>query len=144
MPQISWIQAGLGALAAFALSYLIHTVLVNRLEAEQKAALINQVKTDNMACEDEKAVTKEATDALQKNRDDLADRVAKLKLQQRPVCVPVTRPADVHDRQGGPAGQNGISSGWLIDFAADDCSSYWRQLKICDKFLDDERAIKPR
>lgn len=102
-----------------------------------------QQAADIAQCDTEKQTTKEATDALQKNRDDLAKRLDTLKLQRPAACVPISRPADLQHRAGRPAGRNGLSTDWLYTFAGDQCSNYWRQLKVCDKFLDDERKIKP-
>lgn len=103
-------------------------------------ALLEEQKTaDNKQCETDKQTTKEATDALQKNRDDLAQRLGALKLQHPATCVAVTGAPDLQHRGNRSAGHNGLSSDWLYTFAADQCSNYWRQLKVCDKFLDDER-----
>lgn len=101
----------------------------------------DQQKADVAQCNAEKLTTKEATDALQKNRDDLARRLSALKLQRPARCVNIARTTDVQHSEGRPAGRDGLSSDWLYTYAAEQCSSYWRQLKVCDKFLDDERKV---
>lgn len=101
-----------------------------------------QQTADAGQCTKEKAVTKEATDALQKSNDDLANRLAALKLQRPTRCIPVAGTADIQHRSDRPAGRDGLSTDWLYTYAAEQCSSYWRQLKICDKFIDDERKVK--
>ena len=135
----------LAVVATAALCYLLHTVDLDRIEADQRAAIAAQKTADVAQCDAEKKVTKEATDALQTNRDQLAASLAALKLQHPATCVVISRPSDVRNRSGRPARSNehGLNSDWLLDFAANQCSNYWRQLKVCDKFLNDERAIKP-
>lgn len=106
----------------------------------REPAMIEDQKTaDNKACNIEKQTTKEATDALQKNRDELAQRLDALLVQHPASCIPITRAPDLQHRSSRPAGRDGLSSEWLYTFAANQCSNYWRQLKVCDKFLDDER-----
>lgn len=125
--------------------YLLHAVDVNRIEAQQRAALVAQQAVDVLQCNADKRLTREANDALQKDRDDLTARLAALKLQHPETCVPVTRSAHVQHRKARPAGRDerGLSSDWLLDFSARQCSSYWRQLRVCDKFLTDERKVSP-
>lgn len=135
----------LSVVATAALCYLLHTVDINRIEADQRDAITAQKTADVTQCSAEKKTTKEATDALQKNRDELDAHLAALKLQHPASCVIVTRPTDVLNRSGRPVNHNehGLNSDWLLDFAAHQCSNYWRQLKVCDKFLNDERKIAP-
>lgn len=135
----------LAVVATAALCYLLHTVDVNRIEADQRAAIAAQQKADGKQCDAEKQVTKDANDALTTARDDLARKLATLKLQHPAACVPVSRPSEVLNRGDRPAGrdEHGLSTDWLYDYSASQCSTYWRQLKVCDKFLDDERKIKP-
>lgn len=129
-------------IAVAALALLLHTVDVYRIEANQRAALAAQKTTDVAQCNADKQVTKEANDALQNDRDNLTKRLAADKLQRPAACVSVARSADVHDRSGRPARPNGVSSDWLYDFSADQCSSYWRQLKTCNQFIINERKLK--
>lgn len=106
--------------------------------------LTAQQTADDKQCANEKQITKEATDALQNDRNQLSARLDALRVQQPTTCIPITGQANLSDRGKRPAGRNGISSDWLLTFAANQCSSYWRQLKICDKFLGDERKINPQ
>jgi hypothetical protein len=133
----------LTAIALMAIvAFMFHTIDINRLEANQRAAIEDQKMADAKQCAAEKQITKEANNALQKDRDDITARLTALKLQHPATCVSVTRSPDVQHRQRRPVGRNGVSSDWLYTYAAEQCSNYWRQLKVCDKFLDDERKIK--
>jgi hypothetical protein len=135
----------LAVVATAALCYLLHTVDVNQIEEHHRVALAVQIKADGEQCDAEKKVTKDATDALANDRDDLARKLAALKLQRPASCVPISRSSAVLNQKGRPArrDEQGLSTDWLYDYSASQCSTYWRQLKVCDKFLDDERKVKP-
>jgi len=131
----------LAVVAAAALCYTTHELDRGIYDRILDSRIAAQKDADVAECNVDKQTTKEATDALQKNRDELAARLAALKLQRPASCVLVTRSTNVLNRGDRPARQNerGLSSDWLLDFSANECSNYWRQLKVCDKFLDDER-----
>ncbi len=129
---------GISAVACLAVGgYVTHQWDKSALEsalAEQKTALIEE-------CEKNKAITKGANDALQKDRDAIAAKLIASKQLHPAKCVPITRNAITPISGGRPAGQNGegISSDWLRDFAAEDCATYRSQRMILEKFIQDER-----
>lgn len=90
-------------------------------------------------CDKEKAVTKEANDALQKNMDTITAERDKLKRVHPATCIlSVTRQAKLPAVHGKHAGQDGISSDWLRDYAAT-CEEIRQTAVTCEKFIDDER-----
>lgn len=139
MPGLSWIQIGGGAVAAFLLSWLLHTVDVDRLERNFKNDMAKQIAADVLQCNIDKQITREANDALQKDHDIIANRLAALKLQRPKTCVPVTSKAQLSADRPEYAGSYGITSDALREYAAD-AEGYRSALITCDKFLDAERA----
>lgn len=127
-----------GALAAFLLSYALHCVSMAYLEAAHEKALSDQKTALIAQCDKDKATTKEAQDALQRNYDSIAARLARFKRMQRASCVPVSSSADGSGSGNGHVGTNGISSGFLLDFAAE-CETYRSTVIVLDKFIADER-----
>lgn len=127
-----------GALAAFLLSYALHYVSVTYLEAAHEKALSDQKTALTEQCDKDKATTKEAQDALQRNYDSIAARLTRLKRVQPARCVPISISADGSGSGNGHAGANGISSGFLLDFAAE-CETYRSTVIVLDKFIKDER-----
>lgn len=138
MPTLSWIQVIAGAAAGAALSWLIGSAYVSHVEKEWAAKVEAQKTADAAQCNNDKQITKEANDALQKDRDTIARRLAALKLQAPAACVPVTGTANLYG--GGPehAGQNGISSDWLREYAAE-AETYRSEVITCIKFINQER-----
>jgi len=59
--------------------------------ASREAAIRSE---EQVLCSRAQTLTKEANDALQKDRDTLARRVAALKLQS-PRCVPISRTSNI-------------------------------------------------
>lgn len=104
------------------------------------AQLTNQQMVDKKECESAQQITKDANDALQKNRDDIARKLASLKLQQPSACVRVASGADLPG--GGPehAGRNGagLSGDFLNGYAAQ-AEIYRSSLIICAGVLAKER-----
>lgn len=140
MPVLSWLQIGLGAAAAFALSWLLHTVDVDRIEAAQRAALEAQSKSLNDACEKDKALTKDANDGLQKQysiintRRDVIDGVL---LPNCTAYVPAYSSKPVAAGQQH-AGQHGLSTKWLKHYAAQ-CETYRQERVALEAFISAER-----
>lgn len=104
----------------------------------EPAMLTSQKTADAQACTDAQAITKETNDALQKDRDAIAQRLSALELQPS-TCVPVTDKAEPPASGGKHAGSNGVTSRALREFAAT-CEEYRVGLKWCEEFLDKERV----
>jgi len=106
------------------------------------AKLTDQQATDKKECEQAQQVTKEANDALQKNRDIISAQLDALKLQHPATCVRIARPAKLSS--GGAeyanANGNGLSSDWLRSYAAK-CEEYRGEVTVCTTFLSQERDV---
>lgn len=107
------------------------------------AELAAQKDTDTKACDKAQAVTKGENDALQKNRDVIAHKLASYKLQH-PTCVSVTSSPNLPGSGPEHAGHDGtgLSSDWLNDFAAT-CEGYRSTLMVCTDFVKKERELMP-
>lgn len=141
-PSLSWIQVGAGAIAAFALSFLLHTVDVNRIEKMWQGKLDDQKIALEKQCKADQAITKGINDDLQKNYDSIARKLATVKRVQPARCIiPTTSEAFVAPGGSGHAGQNGISTDWLRDYAAE-CETYRSQRIGLEKFIDDTWEAK--
>ena len=90
-------------------------------------------------CEAGKRITTEANDALQKDRNTIAARLAAAK-RVRANCVLVSSPANPGETRAEHARRNeqGISSHWLLDYAAV-CEQYRSERIVLEKFIADER-----
>lgn len=98
------------------------------LEAQQTA--------DNKQCNIDKQISRETNDQLQKDRDSIADRLTTLLMQQPAKCVPVTGKTQLSTSgKPGHAGQNGIRSQWLRQYAAE-CETYRREVTSCVGFIN--------
>lgn len=127
-----------GALAAFLLSYALHCVSMAYLEDAHEKALSDQKSALTEQCDKDKAITKGAQDALQRNYDSIAARLARFKRMQLASCVPVSSSPNDSGSGNGHAGAHGISTGFLLDFAAE-CETYRSTVIVLDKFIADER-----
>lgn len=143
MFPLNWFQVGGGALAAFALSWLLHTVDVGRIEAGQKKALTDQQTVLEKHCADDKQLTEENSRAYKNNMDILADRLIALKRVQPARCVmPVAG-----ETGGGPsspftdehARPDGVSTDALLDYGAD-CERLRLQVISLQSFINDTWA----
>ncbi len=105
-------QPIVSAIGALGIAWLLHTVSVNYLEK----SLIAQ-------CAEEKQATKEANDELQKNLATVRDKLAANKLRSS-LCI---KPTEHTASRGEYAGQNGISSDWLREYAAE-CEIYRQEV----------------
>lgn len=140
MAILKYWQPILAAFITAVLAYMLHTGAVSTLKLKQAADLAAQAAEMQKQCDADKALTKGAQDALQKNLDDVNRKLAALKRVRPAKCVPVIAGAsDAAAFHGEHAGQNGISTDWLRDYAAE-CESIRQVEQQCDKFLDDERA----
>lgn len=132
----------LGFIAALLASFAAGGALGwHEKEIRVPALLEAQQTADHEACAKVQQLTKDANDALQKDRNDIARKLAAYKLRQRPPVMPVTSAANIS--AGGPqhAGQNGavITADTLRDYAAE-AEQYRSELMVCTKVLDEERA----
>lgn len=138
LPGLNWIQIGGGAIAAFALSWLLHTVDVDRIEAEQQAALTAQEEKLHAECANDKAITKGVDDDLQAKNTALTRRIGELKRVQPSTCiVPAPNPSVSGNAAPGgtvSAGAHGITTNALYDFAFD-AERYRLQLIACQDFI---------
>lgn len=107
-------------------------------EVSTTAQLAAQAKEITAQCKAAQKITKEANDDLQNEKTRIADELANLKRVRPATCVPIARPSDHCSSGTGRAGGNGLSSEWLLDYAAR-CETYRSEVIILDKFLDDER-----
>lgn len=133
MPILNWISIGGGAVVAFALSWLLHTVDVDRIESNHRNEMAQQERLLVNRCNDEKKTTKEANDALQSQLSIIGKRLAASKLQPT-KCMPISSSVAEHTAGGGEhAGSNGLSTDWLYSFAAE-CETYRSEVIVLDDF----------
>lgn len=106
-----------------------------------QSALAAQESVLHKQCDDEKQVTKGANDALQKNLATISAKLAAAKRMHPSLCIrPVTGVAKPAASGGELTRQNGISSDWLRDFAAE-CETYRSEVITLNDFGTAERAI---
>ncbi len=100
-------------------------------------ALAAQEEKLTKVCESDKQTTKEAQDALQKQYTIIADKLAATKRMRPAACIIPQHPdsSNVASIGGKYAGQNGISSDWLRDYAAE-CETYRQQRISLEAFID--------
>lgn len=139
MPILNWIQIAGGAVAAFALSWLLHTVDVNIIEKRHAAAIEAQKTADIQQCNIDKQITRQANDNLQKDRDDITRKYDDLRMHKPMRCVVPSKPSELSSGGVGYARQNGISPDWLRGYAAE-CEVYRRSVVTCVAFLGSERS----
>ncbi len=132
---LNWFNIGIGAAGAFALSFLLHTVDVAWIEARHRTELVNLETSLKEKCESDKQITKDANDGLQKQIGIIAGKLAASKRLRATCIVPVTGKDNPAAAGGKHAGQNGISSDWLRDYAAD-CETYRQQRITLESFID--------
>ncbi len=103
-------------------------------ESRLKDALSAQVITLQAQCAEEQKLTKGANDALQKSVFDITAKLNTAKRVHHSLCVrPISGVAE-HPAGGREhAGQNGISTDWLRDFAAE-CEQYRSEVIILNDF----------
>lgn len=138
---MNWLMVALGAIPTAILAFLFHTLDVDHLKHKQETQLIEQQATDKQVCDNDKAITKESNDALQKSHDAIAARLAQL-LQQPATCMPLSQPAQLPSSgQSKHAGSHGISPNWLRSFAAT-CEGYREEVNTCIDFTIKASTIK--
>ena len=149
IPSLNWLSALAGAIPVAIIAWLLHSVDVNHINAKHEAALIAQRVEDQKQCDMDKNLTKEANDALQKDRDTIAARLNSLLMQHPAGCVmPVPHSSQLPSSgKGKHAGQNGgragVSTDWLREFAAE-CEGYRTEVEACTKFVTDTYNAKTK
>lgn len=123
-----------------ALAFLLHNFDVNRIEAKQRQALLEQASQMQAQCDKEKSITKEVSRDYQNKTAALTRRLSELKRLRPSRCVPLLAAGTAAGRapEAGaiPAGQNGgVTSDALYDFAGD-AEKYRLQLIGCQDFID--------
>ncbi len=119
-------QIAVGSIAAFGLSWLLHTIDVDRIEVAKRAA-IEQLKIECMA---QQNALKEKNDDLQKNLAINAANAVKYKRMSSRCILPATGSSQPATGGAGHAEANGISSDWLRDFALQ-CNNYRSEVIAC-------------
>jgi hypothetical protein len=137
--MINWVQIVGGAVAAFALSWLLHTVDVNRIDKNWQEKLDTQKAETEAACLKDKKLTEENSREYQSKLSDLAGKLAAVKRVQPARCVvPVagkagggdaTAPANVN------AGLDGVGTDSLFSFAGE-CEQYRIQVITLQDFIN--------
>lgn len=130
---IKYWQPLAAALLTLFLSYGLHKLDMSFVERAKQHALDEQKAMLIAACETDKQKTKEANDALQKSAHDIAGKLAAYKRLHPSSCVPVAGVAQPAPRGAGHAGEDGISSDWLREYAAE-CEAYRQQRIILEEF----------
>jgi len=131
------ITGAVGAAACAAL-WLLWSLDVAQLELDHKNALAAQKQSLTEQCEKDKAITKEVSDELQTQLDDVRSQLARAKRMQPNRCVPVL--ADPAKRDDATANDaqlhhtDGVYSDALLDFAYD-AEVVGRQLDACQSFV---------
>lgn len=136
---LNWIPIGIGAVAAFALSWLLHTVDVGFIEARHKTELTAQENALHEACDKDKAITKEANDELQNQVNIIARKLTAAKRVRSDCIVPLASSPQPTPSGGEHAGTHGVTSDALFEYAAD-CETYRQQRITLEGFIKLERS----
>ena len=140
---MNWIPVIMGATAAFFLSILVHMVDVDRIEAKHQREMTALKESLIASCENDKQITKDANDDLQKKLTDITHKRDTLKrLLAGPRCV-VPAAVKTDNSAGGTehAGLNGISVEWLRDYAAT-CEGYRVEVTTYGAYIDKVWEVK--
>lgn len=141
------VVAASGATAV--LGWLLHTVDVDRIEAQQRLQIEEQVKVDTNSCNADKAITEGISHDYELEINNLSKQLGDLQRVRPNVCVTIASkpPAgrDAATSQPKPVGQDGgVNSDALYSLAAEG-ERYRLQLGACQKFITEtwaEQAAK--
>ena len=128
----NWKMAGMGIA-----SILCLLALWKVSQWRDKARELDGVKSALSSCEASKIVTKEANDALQRDRDIIAAKLASARRVQ-PRCVPVASGQPNALKAGAEHARpyaRGIRTEWLLDYAAQ-CETYRSERIVLEKFIN--------
>lgn len=127
----------LSSMATAALSYMLHSLDVNRIESNHRQELSKQATALNNECAKDKAITEGVSNEYQKHLGDLNKRYNALRVQHS-RCVAVSTSGAPYGHNATPTGglskQNGVTSESLLEFARD-CEQVRGQLIGCQSFL---------
>lgn len=136
--SVSWIQIGIGSIAAFALSWLLHTVDVNRIDNNWQDKLDAQKVEILKSCADDKKLTEDVSHDYQNKLAALNKQLSTIKLHQPSRCVmPIAGKASSGtggDSKGKYVGQDGVDSDALYDYATT-CEHYRLQVISMQDFI---------
>lgn len=125
----------LAVMATLSLCYGLHAISMGLAESAKARALTEQALLYTQSCETDKARTKEANDALQKSATDIATKLAQYKRLHPSTCiVPHSGAPEPASGGNGHAGQDGISSDWLVEYSAE-CETYRQQRITLESFF---------
>lgn len=147
MTLLKYWQPIIAFIATALLSYGLHAFDVQRIEARHKVAVEAARAAVKVECEADKQLTTEVSNDYQNQIANLTVQLNRLKrLHNNSKCVPVTRPSEGRNAtpvRGELAGTNGLSTGWLIDFAGE-AEQYRLQLISCQDFISKTWAAKTK
>ena len=128
-----------GAILAAMAGFLLHSFIVNGIQAKHALELKSQETALNKQCDDDKALTMEISNGLQQKNRNLATQLDRLKRVQPERCVvpAPSKPPGGHDAAPGDtelSGQHGVTAGALYDFAAD-AEQTGLKLDACQSFI---------
>lgn len=120
MPPLNWIQiAKLAAfLVVFGMGWYVHSQIA---EAHLKDALESQEQQLILQCQNSKKITEEVSHDYQTKIAALTARVNALRMRPARCLVPTPIPSAGRDDATGAgihAGQDGVSTTFLLDYAA--------------------------
>lgn len=134
----------LGFAGALLVSFLLGGALGwHEMAVRVPAKLDAQQSADAAVCQKSQQLTKDTNDALHKSRDDIASKLAALKLQHTSACVRPSSSPRLPNGGEQHAGQNGagVNTDWLRDYAAE-AELYRQSLSDCAGFVAKERAAQ--
>lgn len=140
---LAYWQPIVATILTFILSYGLHRLDVYRLEDNQRQALEEQSVSLQNNCKKVQAITEGVSNDYHKKIINLNASLVALKRVQPSRCVPLstanaTRGNNDSNTPSINAGQDGVTSEALIDFAGD-AERYRLQLNACQAFITAER-----
>lgn len=126
------------ALVTALLAWLLHSLSMGFTEAAHQRQLDEQKISLLTACEADKKLTQEVSNAYQSKISSLNSQLTRLRNVQPARCVPVTQPSGGYHatpQSGKPTRPNGgVDSSALYDFAGE-AERYRLQLIGCQDFI---------
>ncbi len=111
-----------------------------RMEESNRLSLVAQEKSLIAKCDADEHTTQESNDALQKQFSIISDKLDAAKRMRSSCCTVSTAGSAEPAGSGGEhAGQNGISVGWLYEYAAE-CEIYRQERIVLERFIAAERV----
>lgn len=135
----------LAVIATAALAYLLHTVDVDRIEANNAATIKTQIESDTKTCATAQNITKGTDDALTSKTNGLdTDYLAALNSLREQSAASHNSPAASGVNHGTACPsihvcKNGVDAGALLSYAKD-AEHYRLQLSSCQSFITETWA----